>query len=942
MSSNSLQNESVEKASEMLLTCIIEGRVDVLKGILNQLVKQQNYSHILDGVHNENGSLLHNAVILNNLDAVRTLLSVGASPCIQNEDNKTPYQCAQSDDIKNAFTQEILQAAATSNAGKVCRLIASGVPVNSYDSELTKNTPLHWAASFGNEEIIKAFCDSQADVNAINCKGETPLHDAVKRNDDKIVRILIDYGADVHIKDNNNISPFELATSKNYSSIVSLMSMNDVAQQLRRAESIISADFETASIMTSDTTTEFMDKTNNNDVNIKLESWTDLLWPQPQFLEIEKNSSTIQFPKDNRLKVYFSSSSEGNPRRLMQCIQTVSSVLASINLEVEYRGHEVSDSPLEGRIICGLYNLGKNIESYSLSVTKSGIEIYANDYAGIKYGFSTLAQILRLHRGNAYMFSQRNSSIDYNDERQMTNKALQFSNNTFIPSIETNNISPNTSYNGFSEHNEQNFTFITPPGQIPCLTIRDYPEMEVRAVFQDFSGCRILNTETVLQMATRLSYCKVNYLFVNFESRTTDTYQLPYTNRDLFHMTQVCEELFITLVPSLDFQTSYIEVEDARVFIEKFMDDFPLCKSIHFGENITSILLSNPNFMHTIQKRIKKIFLSIELLESNINQINNLPPYAILCLDAKFPFDLELKLSARVNIVLRHRVSDVGFLTSSPETIAKKTILAEKLTYKMYILGNMICDLSTGVEIMPPSLSYIPEVAATGISWNKTIDFRRFSFFMPRITAEHILLDGGLTVLFEQAMTLGKVEHEITKFSLGQHKLSTITNLSITSQKIPKNVISIFVEILLNPDNIKLDRLTPLVFKKARIELRKSMKALNDARKYLPYNFELALVLAEIQLVTELMTLLSRLGQSLCMYGNSETLRGNQYLSVGQLPANVRTDMANALLDIRTKFQHTWLSRNMASTLPNALKIFDNLFKSLLPPNLQSYSNMVL
>lgn len=39
MSSSNFQNESIEKASEMLLTCINEGRIDVLKSILNQLGK---------------------------------------------------------------------------------------------------------------------------------------------------------------------------------------------------------------------------------------------------------------------------------------------------------------------------------------------------------------------------------------------------------------------------------------------------------------------------------------------------------------------------------------------------------------------------------------------------------------------------------------------------------------------------------------------------------------------------------------------------------------------------------------------------------------------------------------------------------------------------------------------------------------------------------------
>ena len=59
----------------------------------------------------------------------------------------------------------------------------------------------------------------------------------------------------------------------------------------------------------------------------------------------------------------------------------------------------------------------------------------------------------------------------------------------------------------------------------------------------------------------------------------------------------------------------------------------------------------------------------------------------------------------------------------------------------------MICELSTGCEIMPPSLSYIPEVAILGVSWNRQIDMKRFCYLLPRIAAEHILLD-GLAIFF--------------------------------------------------------------------------------------------------------------------------------------------------------------------------------------------------
>lgn len=50
---------------------------------------------------------------------------------------------------------------------------------------------------------------------------------------------------------------------------------------------------------------------------------------------------SVKFPQDNRLKVYFVGKSEGEPRRLMQIIQISFPLLASIQLELEYRGHKV-------------------------------------------------------------------------------------------------------------------------------------------------------------------------------------------------------------------------------------------------------------------------------------------------------------------------------------------------------------------------------------------------------------------------------------------------------------------------------------------------------------------------------------------------------------------------------------------------------------------------
>lgn len=53
----------------------------------------------------------------------------------------------------------------------------------------------------------------------------------------------------------------------------------------------------------------------------------------------------------------------------------------------------------------------------------------------------------------------------------------------------------------------------------------------------------------------------------------------------------------------------------------------------------------------------------------------------------------------------------------------------------------MICDVSTGCEIMPQSLAYMAEIAVLGPSWNRDTDMKRYCFLLPNITAEQIMLD---------------------------------------------------------------------------------------------------------------------------------------------------------------------------------------------------------
>lgn len=58
--------------------------------------------------------MVTNNKFVDSVDSVRMLLSAGVNPCVQNDNNNTAYRMAASEEVKNAFVQELLQAVAQS------------------------------------------------------------------------------------------------------------------------------------------------------------------------------------------------------------------------------------------------------------------------------------------------------------------------------------------------------------------------------------------------------------------------------------------------------------------------------------------------------------------------------------------------------------------------------------------------------------------------------------------------------------------------------------------------------------------------------------------------------------------------------------------------------------------------------------------------------------
>lgn len=76
----------------------------------------------------------------------------------------------------------------------VCKILTTCAQT---DNNKQKYTPLHLAVIVGNEELVDAILENDAEVNAQGSFGMTPLHLAALHNKVAIARKLIEKGADV-------------------------------------------------------------------------------------------------------------------------------------------------------------------------------------------------------------------------------------------------------------------------------------------------------------------------------------------------------------------------------------------------------------------------------------------------------------------------------------------------------------------------------------------------------------------------------------------------------------------------------------------------------------------------------------------------------------------------------------------------------------------------
>ncbi len=109
------------------------------------------------------------------------------------------------------------------NLNLVSDLIVLGANVNWQDEGNDDYTPLHGAAYYGREEIVRMLIGAGANVNVQNEWVVTPLHLAASNGEIEIAEMLIDAGADLDVQDKMGDTPLHYAASLGKIEIVRML-----------------------------------------------------------------------------------------------------------------------------------------------------------------------------------------------------------------------------------------------------------------------------------------------------------------------------------------------------------------------------------------------------------------------------------------------------------------------------------------------------------------------------------------------------------------------------------------------------------------------------------------------------------------------------------------------------------------------------------------------
>jgi len=874
----------VDDACKSLVEALDARRTDIVKTLLDHLKKSDNTGASIKDVLNRNctssGTLLHYAVCNNHNDAIRALLLSGADPGARNEAGESVLDKVDNSALSQLFADELLRAVAASELERISSLLAAGVKNDVVDSIHTKNSALHWAASFGTEEVIQLLINNNFDINVVNSDGCSPLHDAIQRKDAKIVKILLDAGADTTtIAINGKMkgkSPRDMATkNEQLKHLFTSEDGDDPNMSLQSDQSDTEdknsvAPYQTTIQLSPNATETKMATRNKNFKNEKM----NMLWPRPKHLH-EIDGDGVSLPPHLQLVVCHPGPGEtvNNVHSLLDVWQVYRQDINNVGYSISIKS--VASSALsvsgQGDIEVGLCrNMSR--DEYSLLISRVRTRVLAGGIPGLHHACQTLIQLLWIYK---------------------------------------------------NEH-------------LPQLQIRDKPSLKVRGVLVDLAAYGRLSTfDTFSGTVKTLSKLKMNQLHLFIRLTPQQEWQLPYLPNDLITLDRDCHDRMVSVYPVLDIiqPCSLADLTNYTAAFSAIVSCFSQRDRIHIGPCLSSVIIASAAHAQSGSHDTRAVFSVLPGLVSMGRDVaivmcsNSLTSYPTLHNDipsnvafieygfqAEYPFmnKIESLSLSGSDQLLCAGTSSWGCLVGRPNNMIGNIISATTAAAATSSSGVVVASWAATPALAPVSSSLPGWTLGLGLAWNPDVSNEHVSKHLGDVLTRHVFYDeagSSGNVLLE----LGKCEASV---ELPVH--------STTKGNILQS--SLLLSTIMRPDGVDLENTSSEQLGKIIQDIRRNLTRLQTSREGGGGLGEG--LIQEIALSGELLLLSARLTRGLLLSVDRK---------IASLQPTFRTDLANKLLSLTEQYRAVWLSRYQPSGMQSSLLHLTSLLNLLLPDQKSGY-----
>ncbi|KAK9298691.1 hypothetical protein QLX08_008058 [Tetragonisca angustula] len=929
---------------ENIRTAIEHGRTDIIRSLLDACENGNTTDSITkDKILNqpllEEGTFLSYASKVNQPDIVRTLLSCGANPAVQNSNGYNAVDVASSDIIRRTYIEELLRATAASELERVLQLLDAGINVNSWDSHGSKNTPLHWAACYGNKDIVTCLIDRGADVNAVNGCGATPLHDAVNRGDVAICQELLQAGANPLVRATKGTfagkSPYDLSRGKHsLHSFLQRFLSNFVSNESETMHSStatftegnfcqrsISSNMSQLSIESTKSLDPIYDLPSHESgkespiKNTEKDGIYSLLWPQPKTIVELKNFST-PFIVRKELFISIIQGSE-SVHRILDVWDISRTHLLELGCDVKIgevhpsSGKLLNDNRIECIVNKKLFNTP---EGYQLHISQNTIKIGAGSLAGLHYAVCTFVQILRLNKSHSKSEACEIVPVFIKDEPRFTHRGILLD--------------------------------ISPRGRIPTL-------------------------EYLLHMIDLWSSFKISYLHLYSRLTPNCDWQLCYSKSEMVTLDRYCRDRHLDLVPTLDVDSNVGQHYLSQMWpiFQELLAIFPSLSYVHVGPRLANLLVQADNFdmnlsvNETIETDMSEVFKSYSCLQELWHTLNlssnttlllcsnslhskaefhNIPSNIIF---VEYGFQADYDFSewtetfriAGGNVLPSSGTASYNSLAGCPASTYVNTKNAIKTSLEQDSVGIVIAHWSGSHHLTPHPFAWIGYLIAAGLAWNPVseidIGIDDYEILISEISGSrqkcitklldiHVFQDSEYKI-GNAILELGRLDTLVLTLSKNQGT----KNL----QQIPDNQGSTLYRLLTDPDNVNLEYLSADLFAKVTKQVKRISHSLYEGN--LSSKFA-SMEIQELQLTADLMLTACKIGRTLIGVGvNPNSNMGLAVINLGicNLPPTFRTDVANKMLAHIEQYKGSWLQRHLPQGLQSSLLVLTSALHRFVP-----------